>query len=178
MDKMLTHLRSRYFDPQRYSSLTVTDKMMTVMLWNLSGQAVGFQTYSPSQPKKEVGDPKLQKYFSWVTKPCASKDAHLAVWGLETVRWTDKFLFLTEGVFDAARLHWHGLPAVAVMGNNPKHLTGWLMGMPQRKVACVQGDAAGKKLAKYGAECVFLPEGKDVGDLTEEEFKELFAKWL
>lgn len=175
---MHEHLLSRFFDPSLYSGVAVTEDTATFPLWNLSGQFVGYQTYNPSQPKKEVGDPKLQKYFSWVTKPCASKNAELAVWGLETVHWTDKVLFLTEGVFDAARLHWHGLPAVACLSNNPAHLTGWLMGLPSRKVACVQGDAAGKKLAKYGHECVMLPEGKDVNDLSEADFKRLFAKWL
>ena len=175
---MLTHLFSRYFDPSKYAGVTVTEECVTLPLWNLSGQWVGYQTYSPSQPKKEVGDPKLQKYFSWVTKPAASKNAELAVWGLETVSWTDKVLFLTEGVFDAARLHWHGLPAVATLSNNPVHLTSWLKTMPSVKVACVQGDTAGQKLTKYGDECVMLPEGKDIGDLENREFLRTFEKWL
>lgn len=175
---MLAHLASRYFDPEKYSGVTVTDEMVTFILWNLSGQAMGMQCYNPSQPKKEVGDPKLQKYWSWVTKPCASKNAELAVFGLETVRWTDKVLFLTEGVFDAARLHWNGLPAVAVLSNNPMHLTGWLMGLPSKKVACIQGDKAGLSLAKFGDECVMLPEESDVNSLSEEQFAEYFGKWL
>ena len=175
---MLAHLHSRYFDPTRYSGVTVTPEGMSVMLWNLSGQAVGWQCYNPSQPKKEVGDPKLQKYFSWVTKPAASKNAELAVWGLETVHWTDKVLFLTEGVFDAARLHWHGLPAVAVLSNNPVHLATWFLGLRQATVACVQGDKAGKALAKFGQYVVRLPENEDVNSLTEDKFKELFAPWL
>jgi len=175
---MLSHLTSRFFNPTLYSGVTITDEGMTVLLWNLSGKPVGFQCYNPSQPKKEVGDPRLQKYYSWVTKPCASKNAELAVWGLETVHWTDKYLFLTEGVFDACRLHWHGLPAVAVLSNNPVHLGGWLMALPSTKVACVQGDKAGRNLAKFGDEKVWLPEGKDVGDLTEMEFAAFFGKYL
>lgn len=175
---MHEHLLSRWFDPMKYSGVQVNESDCVFPLWNMSGQFVGFQTYNPSQPKHEVGDPRLQKYFSWVTKPCASKNAELAVWGLETVHWTDKVVFLTEGVFDAARLHWHGLPAVAVLSNNPVHLTGWLMALPGRKVACVQGDKAGLKLARFGDEAVFLPESDDVGSLTEAKFLEVFAKWI
>lgn len=175
---MHEHLKLRYFNPELYSGVTVTDEIVTLPLWNLSGQMVGYQCYHPSQPKKEVGDPRLQKYFSWVTKPCASKNAELAVWGLETVKWTDKVLFLTEGVFDCARLHWHGLPAVAVLSNNPVHLSGWLMALTSRKVACVQGDKAGRALAKYGDEAVYLPECEDVSSLTEAQFIEYFGRWL
>ena len=175
---MQEHLRSRWFDTAKYPNATVTDESATFPLFNMSGQMVGFQVYNPLQPKKEVGDPMLQKYFSWVTKPCASKNAELAVWGLETVDWTDEVLFLTEGVFDACRLHWDGLPAVACLSNNPVHLTSWFKALPSHKVACVQGDAAGNKLAKFGDSCVMLPENNDVGSLTDAEFTKLFAKYL
>jgi hypothetical protein len=65
-----------------------------------------------------------------------------------------------------------------VLGCNPQHLTGWLKTLPAFKVACVQGDTAGKKLAAFGDAVVMLPAGKDVGDLTEAEFEELFRKYL
>jgi hypothetical protein len=175
---MQDHLRSRWFNTAKYPHVAVTETTVTMPLWNMSGQMVGFQTYSPLQPKKEVGDPTLQKYFTWSTKPCGSKNAELAVWGLETVQWTDSLLFLTEGVFDAARLHWFGLPAVAVMGNNPVHLVSWLDALPSHKVACVQGDTAGKKLAAFGDSCVMLPDTHDVGSLTDEMFAQFFGKYL
>lgn len=175
---MKAHLQSRWFDVSMYPNVVVDTDTVTFPLFNMSGKMVGYQTYNPSQPKKEVGDPRLQKYFSWVSKPCASKNAELAVWGLESVHWADSVLFLTEGVFDACRLHWHGLPAVACLSNNPVHLCSWLKGLPSRKVACVQGDKAGRALAKFGDVAVWLPDTKDVGDLTETEFNQLFSKWL
>ena len=176
--EMLKHLESRWLDVAKYPNVTVTEEMVTFPLFNFSNKMVGIQIYNPTQPKKEVGDPRLQKYFSYVTKPCASKNAELAVWGLETVHWDDPILFLTEGIFDAARLHYFGLPAVAVLSNNPTHLSGWLMALPSTKIACVQGDAAGKKLAKFGDLRVMLPEGRDVSDLTVGEFKNHFGRWL
>ena len=142
----------------------------TFFLWNLSGQLTGYQVYRPDGAKHGFKDPREAKYFSYVS-PLQN-----AVWGLETVHWDDKVLFLTEGIFDAARLHYHGLPAV--LANNPVHLTGWLMAMPSLKVACVQGDAAGRKLAKFGDVSVMLPDYSDVGDLTEEEFYHFFGEWL
>lgn len=178
METMTEHLKSRYFDPKKYSGVTVTESMLTVTLWNLSGQMRGIQTYNPSQPKKEVGNPQLQKYFSLVTKPCNSKHAELAVFGLESVEWYSRVLFLTEGIFDCSRLHWHGLPAVAMMGCNPIHLGGWLMAMPQHKIACVQGDKPGKNLAKFGDSVLNLPEAHDVGSLPEDEFLRIFARWI
>jgi hypothetical protein len=175
---MLEHLKSRWFDVSRYPNVVVTDETTTLPLFNTSGKMVGYQTYSPGLPKCHVDDPRLARYFTWVTKPAASKNAALAVWGLETVHWNDTVLFLTEGVFDACRLHWHGLPAVACLSNNPVHLTSWLRATPSAKVACVQGDSAGRKLAKYGDKQVWLPNEKDVGDLTNNEFATLFAEWL
>ena len=177
---ILEHLTGRWFNPEFYPNVVVSEEEQTVVLplFNLSGRMVGYQQYTPGNPKCHLDDPRLARYFTWVTKPVASKNAELAVWGLETVTWTDKWLFLTEGVFDACRLHWHGLPAVAVLSNNPVHLRSWLTALNQRKVACVQGDAAGKKLGSYGDLAVFLPEGKDVGDLTVDEFHESFGRFL
>ena len=175
---MTDHLLSRWFDTAKYPNVVVTDDIVFLPLYNMSGKVVGYQTYNPSQPKKEVGDYLKQKYCLWITRPAASKNGELAVWGLETVEWTDKILFLTEGVFDACRLHWHGLPAVAVLGNNPLPLCSWLDALPSKKVACVQGDKAGLNLAKFGDEKVWLPKDKDVGDLTEMEFAAYFGKYL
>ncbi len=172
------HLLGRWFDLDKYPNVVIFENQVTLPLFNMSGKMVGYQTYNPTLPKLHVDDPKLARYFTWVTKPCASKNAEVAVWGLETVKWDDKLLFLTEGVFDACRLHWLGLPAVACLSNNPVHLRSWLTALPSRKVACVQGDPAGRKLAKYGDDQVWLPEGKDVGDLSSNEVEEMFSKYL
>ena len=172
------HLRNRYFDYSRYSGIYIDEVNTSVVLplWNLSGQMVGYQQYSPLNPKTHIDNPREAKYFTWVTKPAASKNAELAVWGLETLDYT-RPLYLTEGVFDACRLHWNGFPAIAALSNNPEHLRSWFSLLPMRIISCVQGDTAGKELAKYGDEAIYLPAGKDVGDLTEEEFELNFAKY-
>jgi len=171
MLNMSLHLAERYFNPNFYSGVSVTDDELTVMLWNLSGQMCGYQIYNPNKPKK-AKEPRDAKYFTHVTK---GKDA---VWGTETVEWNSPFVFVTEGIFDAARLHYHGLPAVAVLGNNPKSMSGWLMELPQDTVAAVQGDTAGLMLALSTNRAVFLPEGHDVSSLPEKEFMELFRQFM
>ena len=174
MEKMLQHLKDRWLVPEKYTGITITPLVATFPLWNVSGKMVGYQTYNPSKPKTHnPKNPHDAKYFTYSTKN------ELAVWGLETVDWLaiDKPIFLTEGIFDAARLHYYGLQAIAVLGNNPKHLSNWLNLLPSNTVSVVQGDLAGKKLAKFGNFSIFLPETKDVGDLSFEQFELYFKKY-
>lgn len=147
---------------------------MTVYLWNLSGQLVGYQVYRPGQPKTGLDDPREQRYFTHMTRSGTSPA--LSVWGLETLV-KGAPVFLCEGIFDACRLHSVGLPALAVLGNDPQHIGSWLWCLPQRKIAVCQGDRAGQKLAKFG-EPLHLPEGMDVGDLPEEDFRRIFTPIL
>lgn len=165
--------------PSLYSGITISEDegVVTVLLYNLSGEVVGYQTYNPGAPKVHIDDYRLARYFTWVSRN--DKHAKLAVWGLETVNWLSDTVFLTEGIFDASRLHWHGIPALAVLGNNPSHLTTWLNTMPWKTVSCVQGDKAGRKLGKHSNHLnILLPESKDVGDLTDSEFNFYFKDWI
>ena len=85
------HLRSRGVDPSRTN--VIMDKesgKATFLLYNLSGQLVGYQQYNPSGDKKGQNRmpaehrKALAKYYNYVTK----EDEHtskIAVWGLETV---------------------------------------------------------------------------------------------
>jgi hypothetical protein len=173
MKPLVAHLKDRYFDLHRYSGVTVDEQEVTLPLWNLSGQMVGYQVYNPSKPKKQVGgDPRSTKYFTYVTP------GQNGVWGLETVNWKVPFFFLTEGVFDACRFHHYEMPAVAVLGNNPHHLHSWLRSMSNVSVAAVQGDTAGMHLALHASEAVYLPKDKDVGELTDYEFNALFRRYM
>lgn len=173
---MQQHLAGRGLDVRRYNGVYVDQDRVTFSLWNLSGQLVGYQVYRPDMPKNSAGHPRDQRYFTYVSR-YGAKTPELAVWGLETVR-PDLPLFLVEGVFDACKLHNLGLAAVATLGSDPQHLFPWLACLPCKKVALVEGDAAGKKLAKFGKEAVFLPLGKDAGDMTAEELVVTLARYL
>lgn len=166
------HLTSRWFDPALYSGVFLDDEFScaTFMLWNLSGQACGYQTYSPLLPKVHVDNPREAKYFTWVSK------GQNVCWGLETLKTLDtSVVYLTEGVFDACRLHWHGKAALAMLTNKPDHLRNWLSCLPYRTVAATQGDRAGQKLAKFADSALYLPNDHDVGSLSEDYFAEAFG---
>lgn len=165
---MQLHLRSRYFDPKLYSGLTITEDTCTFILWNLAGKLVGYQTYTPS----------LAQYYTHTTKPTVGGASELAVWGLETVAWNSKFLFLTNEVFDAARLHWNGLPAIAVLEGDSMQLSEWLYTLPSIIISCVQKNRAGENLAKYGQQVIHLPAGDDIGSLNRAVFTDLFKTYL
>lgn len=169
---MQEHLRNRWFNPALYRGVWIEpDVSVTVAMWNFSGQMVGYQKYEPGAPRLHTNQPGT-RYFTWFG------ENKIGVWGLETVDWRGGDLFLTEGIFNASRLHWHGLQAVAVISNNPKHLRGWMSLLPHRRIAALDGDPAGIKLAKHAHQSVQMPPGEDVGSLSKRQFQELFAPWL
>lgn len=143
-------------------------------LWNLSGQLVGYQQYKPFAPKTRSNHPKESRYYTYYSKEAGL--GKTTAWGLETLR-RDLPVFLCEGIFDACRLHKVGLPALALLGSDPVHLRQWLGLLSQPLISVVQGDRAGKKLAKYGDDAILLPNGHDVGSLDEEGFLEIFNKF-
>ena len=154
-----SHLRERGLDPRLYT-VSWDDETACFALWNLSGQWVGYQQYRPFAPKTTRNDPREGRYFTW------ARD-RLAVWGLETWDFRQDVLFLTEGVFDACKLHNLGLPAVAVLANDPKRLRPWLGSLARRTVAVCDADAAGAKLGRLCDRALTVQGGKDLGDMTQ-----------
>lgn len=121
--------------------------------------------YRPGQPKTTVkNNPKTGRYYTWISKP------NIGVWGLES--WTlSKTLFITEGVFDAARLTSRGYSAIAMLSNDlsPK-LKNWMFTVRASRpvIAVCDNDAAGKRLAKSGHTAIFSEvEGEDLGDASD-----------
>jgi hypothetical protein len=41
----------------------------------------------------------------------------------------------------------------------------------------MDGDAAGRKLAKYGHESLQMPAGEDVNSVSEADFHKFFSDW-
>lgn len=168
---MQQHLESRWFNPALYNGVWIEPDSVTVSMWNCSGQMVGYQKYEPGAPRLHTNQPGT-RYHTWFGQN------KIGVWGLETVNWYGGDLFITEGIFDSCRLSWHGLQSVAVISNDPKHLRNWLSMLPHRRIAVLDGDPAGIKLAKYAHHWIQMPPGEDVGSLSEQKFLEVFASWL
>ena len=175
---MYKHLADRGLDLTLYPtvSVDVEKNMVTFPLYNLSHDLVGYQTYKPDAPKVRGNkDPNTQKYWNYVSTEGTKKK--LAVWGLETVNWRDRVLYLVEGVFDACKLHNMGRPCVATLCNDPKHLRNWLYTLNKKLVAFCDGDSAGNKLKNTAHDYVVLPEGKDLGDMTQDEVSRLVEEY-
>lgn len=164
------HLLERGLNPSLYNC-SWDDETASFLLFNLSGQVVGYQQYRPFADKTCRNDPKSGRYFTYAKNTTA-------VWGLETFNFRDDVLFVTEGVFDACKLHNQGLPAVAVLANNPKQLMPWLFSVPRLTVAVCDNDDAGRKLGKMCQVRLFPPSGKDLGDMSDQQVKEFVKDFL
>lgn len=150
----------------------------TFLLWNLSKQLIGYQHYNPGGPKgkrantKDV-DVRDLKYQSRITK--IGTTPMLAVYGLETYDPKSEYLFVVEGIFDAIKLHRLGLPAIAVIANDPIHLREWLSTLPQKIIVISDRDEneAGNKLLSYGDLSYTVPA--PFGDLGDMELVDVYA---
>lgn len=172
MKSVLEHLQDRHLDTQLHQPwVDEVERVATFWLYNLSGCVVGYQQYRPDADKNRNNDPKLSRYYTYRNKNV------LTVWGLESLALKPGVLFLTEGVFDAARFTELGYPALAVLSNDPKRqLREWLKCLNRRVVAVCDNDAAGRRLAKFGDVAVFT-EDHDLGDSSEEFVLDLVSKY-
>ena len=168
------HLKHRYLDIALHRPfIDNTDGVVTFLLWNLSGQIVGLQTYRPTASKGRGNDPRLGRYFNRRKLPT------VAVWGVESLHLTPSIVFVTEGIFDAARLTERGVSAVAVLSNDPSgDVYNWLHSTARTVIAVCDADTAGSRLAKFGHYAHFTETGKDLGEASDEFVTELLAKYV
>ena len=101
------------------------------------------------------------------------------MWGLETINFGDRYIFLTEGIFDCARIHRAGEPGIATLCNDPStSMQNWLMALPQKKIVIYDNDSAGRKLKKVGDFCFTVPAPyKDLGEMPQEKATQ-FIKFI
>lgn len=162
---LVDHLKSRHlnFDVHQ-PMLDEANNVATFYLWTLSGQLSGFLQYRPDGSKAVNNDKDLGKYFHYKSKGCDS----FSLFGVETLDLSPNVVFLTEGVFDAARLTEKGFSALALLCNDHSlDLKTWLNLLNRKVVAVCDNDKAGKKLAKFGHYSVVC-EDKDLGDSSDE----------
>ena len=172
---VLENLQQRHLNTQLHTTwVDEAEGVATFPLWNLSGQMVGYQQYRPSGDKKCFNHPKDGRYFTY------RKNKVIGVWGLES--WNlSPTLFMTEGIFDAARLTALGYSAIATLSNDVDDTTTrWLymVRASRRIVAICDGDVAGRKLAKYGSIFHVMPEGKDMGEASDSYVTEFLRRYL
>ena len=170
MSTVLEHLKDRHVDLNLHRPwVDEEERTATFYLYNLSGCFVGYQQYRPDSDKTKSNLRYTCRYFTYRKQPT------LAVWGVESLHLTPHVVFLTEGVFDAARLTERGYSALAALTNNPtKDLRNWLQMLNRKVVAVCDNDAAGRRLAKFGDVAVFT-EGKDLGEADDAFVTKLLA---
>lgn len=162
------HLKSRHMDVDLYSGIMIFDDVAIFPLWNLTGVYCGYQQYRPNASKERKNDPRDGRYYTSLHGDKNEKP--LAMWGLESYHMDSRYLVIVEGVFDAVRLHNHGIPAIATLTSNTKHLRNWLT-CTGRKIFKVDDDH-GSNLGRY--ENINLPDGvKDLGDCSEENINNI-----
>lgn len=127
------------------------------------GQMVGYQQYRPSAGKERKNHPRKGRYYTYTIKSVRG------VWGIESWRQSNT-LYITEGIFGAARLTGVGCAAVALLSNDPKHLSDWLLCVRQSRpvVAICDHGKAGGKLAKFGHAHHQMPDKFDMDDAPQD----------
>lgn len=171
MTAVADNLRARYLDFDLHRPvIDEAEGTATFYLWNLSGCPVGYHQYRPGVDKKAKNHPKDSRYYTHRTR------STLTVWGVESLVLTPHVVFLTEGVFDAARLTHRGYSALAALTNVPgTDLRNWLSFLNRRIVVVADNDRAGQLLHKHwngGAETVSTQD-KDLGDSDDS-----YVTWL
>ena len=172
MDTIKQHLIGRHIDFDLHHPFIDEDERVAIfLLTNLSGQLIGYQQYRPDADKLQHNHPKEGRYFTY--KP---KDANtLAVWGVESLHLSPGLLFVTEGVFDAARITEKGYSAVAVLTNNPSpQVRTWLRTLVAHKVAICDPGPTGAKLARCGDTAITMSD-TDLGAASEERVLEIIS---
>jgi DNA primase len=170
MNTIVEHLKGRHLDLNLHQPMIDEDeRVATFYLYDLAGRAVGYHQYRPEGEKKLPNDFKNGKYFTW-------RKGYLP-WGVESLSLTPHVVFLTEGIFDAARLTERGYSALAALTNDPQRdFKNWLNLLDRKVVAVCDNDAAGRRLAKFGDVAVFT-EDKDLGEADDEFVTNLLKKF-
>ena len=172
---VLDNLKERGVDLNKTYVITdIETNVATFLLYNLSGQLIGYQQYNPNSKDKKTNHPRTARYFTYVSKYAKN----IGVFGVDTI---DKrnYLFITEGIFDAIKLHNLGLPAVAVLSNHTKILRSWFKALNKTTIVICDNDDAGRKLASIGKIALTTPAPyKDLGEMPQDEIKDWLSKEL
>jgi hypothetical protein len=167
------HLKQRHLNLELHRPvLDYEHNVCTLYCWNLTGQMVGYQQYAPLGDKKVFNNRFEGKYYTYRKLPT------VVVWGTESLYQSDGVVYLTEGIFDAARMTNVGQSALAAMSNNPPaDYKNWLSLLNRPVVAVCDNDDAGRKLAKFGHYVEVVPDGKDLGDAPDDYVRYLLSKY-
>lgn len=164
MMEVKQHLISRGMDPDLYN-VQYGEDTATFFLYNRSGQIVGFQQYRPNETSKKINDPRLSRYFTYIT------ESYDGVFGLEVLDTSKDYIFIVEGVFKAAVLHRLGYNAIAVLTDHPKRMKSWFRVLRRtfKLIAIGDNDSAGQRLVNTVGNGICSP--CDLDEMPDEEIE-------
>jgi hypothetical protein len=167
------HLKERHLNLELHRPILDLElNIATFLFYNLSEQLVGYQQYNPNGNKK-IFNSKLDGYYYTYRK-----QPTIAIWGLESYYISDGPIFITEGIFDAARLTINNQTAFGVCSNNPpKDYKNWFGCLSRPAIAICDNDSAGRELAKFGDYYEIVPDEKDLGESSESYVRYLIDKY-
>ena len=173
---LIQHLKDRHMDLTLHNVI-LSDEVATILLYNLSGEIVGYQRYNPAFPSAFPGDGKQsnlrdRRYYNYVSQ------GKIGLFGLESFHLNSPCVFITEGVFDACRLTNRGATAVAMLTNTPSSsMKNFLHCLAKPLIAICDNDQAGKKLKSVGHYYEIVQGSKDLGECEESYVDYLLAKY-
>jgi len=166
------HLLSRHIDFDVHT-VYMSDTHATFMLYNLSGQIVGYQEYRPLNPKLSSNSAGGRYY--------TKRSQHLCVFGLETLSESQNTIFITEGIFDIARLTEKGCSGIALLTNAPNSsMYNFLDCLPKRRILISDNDKGGQFLRKSLTGLlheIIIPPFKDLGEATENYVDQIINEY-
>lgn len=173
MKNIVEHLKDRHLNLELHNPILDLElNIATFLFYNFSGQIVGYQQYNPNGNKK-IFNCKLEGYYYTYRKLPT-----ISVWGLESYYINNGPIFITEGIFDAARLTELNQTAFAMCSNvPPKDYKNWLGCLSRPIIVICDNDDAGKKLAFYGDYFEIVPDEKDLGDASDDYVRHLIDKY-
>lgn len=168
MTTILENLIARHMNPHRPGLiLDHANNIATFWLYNLSGELVGYQRYNPNADKQKKNDPE-GRYYNYIVSEGQKKK--IAMWGLESLDLNPRLLFVTEGIFDANRVHLAGFPCVAILTNNNPSFKAWFKATGRRVIALLDNDKAGEMVKGLVKEHWTVPAPyKDLDEMPQHE---------
>jgi len=149
----------------------------TFLLYSLSGKMAGYIRYNPNA-SKEKNNNYAGRYFIFAAYE-SDKTHQIALWGVDTLHIGHSFVFVTEGVFDANRLHLEGYPAIAILSNNSRAAPGFFGTLPCKTIAIMDNDGPGQALGKLTDYAFTVPDPyHDLDDMPQDEVRQFVLKIL
>jgi hypothetical protein len=174
MMNIRSHLKQRHLNTDLHPTIIDEEtNTATFLLYTLTGKLAGYQQYRPHGSKTIFNTKEQSKYYTYRNKSYPT----VTLFGIESLYSPHKPIFLTEGIFDAARMTSLNFSALATMANDPpRDYMNFLLMLNRPIIAVCDNDKAGRKLAKFG-HYTEVPE-TDLSDASDSYIEYLISKYI